>query len=285
MRPKYLNTKIFLDSSSIKECKLLIEKMGFLDGQTTNPSNFVKALAEESGSEQFKFKREELYSLYKNRVVEISKEIPCGSVSIEVYSDKNTTAEEMIEQGNIMFKWIPNAHIKLPITIAGLTAAKELVSEGKRVNMTLCFTQEQAAAVYVATSGAKKGEVFVSPFVGRIDDTGRNGIDLIKNIIKMYSSGDGHVEVLAASIRTGKQMSEAIALGADGVTSYLKAILEWFDTEIFITSKDLVAKDGLTPIKYEELSLEKNFDKYLIKNEMTDKGLISFAKDWNSLIQ
>ncbi len=98
-----------------------------------------------------------------------------------------------------MFSWIPNAHVKFPTSREGLEAAGRAVKEGLRVNMTLCFTQEQAAAVYSATAGAKKGDVFISPFIGRLDDRGENGMDLIENIQKMYGTGDGHVEVLTAS--------------------------------------------------------------------------------------
>src|SRR3989344_4842731 len=102
-------------------------------------------------------------------------------------------------QGKEMFSWIPNAHVKYPTTKAGLEAAHRSIQEGMRVNMTLVFTQEQAAAVYAATKGAKRGDVFVSPFIGRLDDRGENGMDLIKNIIKMYRGGDGHVLILGAS--------------------------------------------------------------------------------------
>ena len=101
------------------------------------------------------------------------------------------------------------------------------MSEGVRVNMTLVFTQEQAAAVYAATQGAVRGQVFISPFIGRLIDRGLNGVDLVKNILRMYESGDGHVEVLAASIRTAEQVDESIAIGADSVTSYFSAVEAW----------------------------------------------------------
>ena len=91
-------------------------------------------------------------------------------------------AEDMLPQGREMFSWIPNAHIKFPTSHEGLKAADQAVQEGLRVNLTLCFSQEQAAAVYAATKGAKKGDVFVSPFIGRLDDRGENGMDLIANI-------------------------------------------------------------------------------------------------------
>ena len=140
-----------------------------------------------------KFTKEEIFSFYRSIVEQISDLIPNGSVSVEVYADRDTSAEEMLKQGKELFSWIPNAHIKYPITKEGLEAAQKSVAEGMRVNMTLCFTQEQAAAVYGATKGAKKGDVFVSPFVGRLDDIGENGMDLVKNILESYRLGNGHV--------------------------------------------------------------------------------------------
>ena len=85
--------------------------------------------------------------------------VPRGSVSIEVFSDRRTKAEQMLKQGREMFGWIPNAHIKFPTSAEGLKAASIAVKEGMRVNMTLCFTQSQAAAVYAATRGARRGDV------------------------------------------------------------------------------------------------------------------------------
>lgn len=95
---------------------------------------------------------------------------------------------------------IPNAYIKYPCTAEGLKAAQMSVAAGIRVNMTLCFSQAQAAAVYAATRGSK-APVYVSPFIGRLDDHGKNGVDVIDNIKRMYANSDGHVLVLAASIR------------------------------------------------------------------------------------
>ncbi len=147
------------------------------------------------------FLRDEIIDFYRDVVKKISAMIPQGSVSVEVYADGATKAETMLQQGKEMFGWIPNAHVKFPTSAEGLKAASGAIGEGLRVNMTLCFTQAQAAAVYAATRGARKGQVFVSPFIGRLDDRGENGMDLIANIIRMYAKGDGHVEVLTASVR------------------------------------------------------------------------------------
>jgi transaldolase len=118
-----------------------------------------------------------------------------AGVSIEVFSDLDTRAEQMLAQGEDMFSWIPNAYVKYPCTHEGLRAARMSVERGIRINITLCFSQEQAAGVYAATQ-ASKAPVYVSPFVGRLDDRGENGMDVVKNIQRMYEAGDGHVYVL-----------------------------------------------------------------------------------------
>jgi transaldolase len=98
-----------------------------------------------------------------------------AGVSIEVFADLDTSAERMLAQGEEMFSWIPNAYIKYPCTREGLRAAEPSVRKNIRMNMTLCFSQEQAAAVYAATKGSRE-PVYLSPFVGRLDDRGENGM-------------------------------------------------------------------------------------------------------------
>jgi len=132
----------------------------------------------------------------------------------------------MVAQGEQMFTWIPNAYIKYPCMREGLRAAKMSVERGMRVNMTLCFSQEQAAAVYAATRGAKE-QVYVSPFVGRLDDRGDDGMGLVANIKKMYRKGDGHVHVLAASFRKLEHLLYGFALGAELATSTAKILEQW----------------------------------------------------------
>src|SRR6185312_798079 len=127
------------------------------------------------------------------------------------------TAEDMFRQGKDMFSWIPNAYVKYPCTAEGLRAAHMSVEAGIRVNMTLCFSQAQAAAVYAATRGSK-APVYVSPFIGRLDDQGEDGMDLVRNIKRMYEHGDGHVHVLAASIRNMNQLLCSFVLGAELAT-------------------------------------------------------------------
>lgn len=156
---------------------------------------------------------------------------------------------------------------------------------GIRVNMTLCFAQEQAAAVYAATHGAKKGAVFVSPFIGRIDDIGQNGMDLIKNIVQMYKSGDGHVEVLAASVRTMNHFMESMRLGADIITAPLTILTQWSNEGKQVgDNSHSYYQGGLKTIPYVGLDLNKDWKEYTISHELTDQGIQKFAHDWNGLI-
>lgn len=286
MKPIGLKTKIFLDGGDPSETKEAISILGFLDGQTTNPTLISKnPEAAKRLSEGKKFSKDEIFKFYRNVVKEISSLIPKGSVSIEVYADAKTTAREMINQGRNMFTWIPNAQIKYPTTKEGLKAAKESVKLGMRVNMTLVFSQEQAAAVYSATAGAKKGDVFISPFIGRLDDQGQNGMNLIENIIKMYASGDGHIEVLTASVRNMYHFLYAIKLGSDIMTVPFKILKEWSDTKMLLPDENFVYNsDGLRDIPYIEMDLNKNYEDYDISHPLTDTGIQRFSNDWNSLI-
>lgn len=276
-----MKTRIFLDSGDVEETKKNKDLLGILHGQTTNPS----LIAKNPQAVGKKFTENEIKSFYKEVVIEISNLIPQGSVSIEVYADLDTPVDKLLNQAREMSGWIPNAHIKLPITKTGLEAAKQCIKEGIRVNMTLCFSQEQAAAVYAATRGAKKGDVFVSPFVGRLDDRGECGMDLIKNIIEMYKYGDGHVEVLSASVRNLDHLLYSIALGCDIVTAPLKVLKEWKEKNMQIPGAEFVYNQtGLAPIAFKEIDLNKSWQEYDISHEMTEKGIEKFVSDWNNLI-
>jgi transaldolase len=287
MRPKNLKTKIFLDGGDQFETREIINTLGFLDGQTTNPSLISKnPEARQRIVKGEKFSAEEINSFYQSVVKEISGIIPQGSISIEVYADLSTKAEDMLTQGKEMFSWIPNAHIKFPISKEGLMAANRAVKEDLRVNMTLCFTQEQAAAVHVATRGAKRDNVFVSPFVGRLDDRGENGMDLISNILRMYKKGDGHVELLTASVRNFDHHLYALKLGSDIITAPFKVLKEWGEKGLPIPGNDYVYNSqGLKAIPYKDINLEKDWQDYDIRHELTVKGMEKFSADWNSLIK
>lgn len=288
MRPDNLKTKIFLDGGDPKETRQIIDLLGFLDGQTTNPTLISKnPNAKKRIEADERFTKKEIFDFYKSIVKEISFLIPDGSVSIEVYADDNTTSDEMFEQGKDMFSWIDNAHIKYPITKAGLETAVKSVKEGMRVNMTLCFSQEQAAAVYSATKGAKKGDVFVSPFVGRLDDKGENGMGLIENIIKMYKDGDGHIEVLTASVRNIDHFLYALKLGSDIITAPFAVLKEWGEQGMRIPDESWIypAAGNLNTIAYKDLDLNKDWQEFDINNNLTDKGIERFSNDWNKLIK
>lgn len=297
MRPTNLSTRIFLDGGDPAEARDIIALLGFLDGQTTNPTLIAKNPEVQAQlARGDKFTTVELLKLYQKVVRDISALIPQGSVSVEVYADHSTTAQQMLEQGREMYAWIPNAHIKLPITTQGLLAAEQAVKEGMRVNMTLCFSQEQAAAVYAATQGAQKGQVFVSPFVGRLDDKGENGMELIANIIRMHNAGDpstkaelgtgrsGHVEVLTASVRHLSHLMQAFALRSDIVTAPFKVLKEWGELGMPMMASKGTSQDALSPMPYQEIDLSMPWETLDITHELTEKGMAQFSQDWNALI-
>ena len=162
-RPK---TKILVDGGDPEETRRVRTLLGFVDGQTTNPTLIAKnpAIRQRIASGERLSPREE-NEAYKEIVQTLSPIVGGAGVSIEVFADLKMSAEQMLAQGEEMFTWIPNAYIKYPCTREGLRAAELSVRKNIRVNMTLCFSQEQAAAVYAATKGSQK-PVYVSPFVG-----------------------------------------------------------------------------------------------------------------------
>ncbi|MCF8044194.1 MAG: hypothetical protein K9L19_18175 [Desulfarculaceae bacterium] len=288
MKPNKLKTLIYLDGGDPDETMKIRDKMGFLDGQTTNPT-FVSKNPEvkkrlERGE---KFSQEDLLDFYHHDVINrIAEIIPNGSISIEVYADHQTTTDQMLEQAQRMFTWTPNAHIKFPSTKEGIKAAWRALKEGVRVNMTLCFQQQQAAAVYAATKGADRGSVYISPFVGRLYDCGERGMDLIANIGRMYQKGDGHVMQLAASLRNLDMLKETIALQADIATAKLETLTEWADTGLQLPPAGFKtpSRDDEAPIPYQELDLEADWQSFDLSHPKTDEGLTKFSDDWNKLL-
>jgi transaldolase len=286
MRPEGLKTRIFLDGGDPVETREIVRVLGFLDGQTTNPTLISKnpeaAKRLEAGR---RFSESEILDFYKGVVREISAIIPQGSISVEVYADPGTRAPAMLRQGKEMYSWIPNGHIKFPTSREGLGAANQAVGEGLRVNMTLCFSQEQAAAVYAATKGARAGDVFVSPFIGRLDDRGENGMDLIKNIIEMYKAGDGHVHVLTASVRGMDHFLYALMLGSDIITAPYGILKEWGEKGLPMPDMNYrYDAKGLSAIPYGKIDLSRNWEDYDVSHDLTWKGMERFSADWNALI-
>lgn len=278
-------TKIFLDSGDPQQTSTILDVLGFLDGQTTNPSLIAKSPgAQERTAAEDPFSTEELLAFYKETVMQIRSLVPTGSISIEVYADTATTAAEMIAQAEQMNQWIAGVHIKLPTTTAGLEAASQLVKQGMNVNMTLVFTEEQAAAVYSATQGAERGQVYLSPFIGRLDDKGQDGMSLIHNIIELYNDGDGHVEILAASLRNMNHLYACLTAGVDIATVPFKLLHEWAGEGAEMDSSFEYDADDRTPIEKKELDLSAPWDSFNIQHDLTDAGLQRFADDWNALL-
>ena len=210
--------KFFADTAEIADIKELADT-GLLDGVTTNPS-----LIHKSGRD----------------FVEVVREIAgicSGPVSAEVVALDH---DGMMREAEILRKIADNIAIKVPLTPAGLKTCKALTSDGTMVNVTLCFSAAQALIA------AKAGASFISPFVGRHDDIGFDGMDLIADIRMIYDNYDFRTEILAASIRHPIHVVEAAKLGADVMTAPPKII------------------------------------HMLFKHPLTDAGIASFLKDWQA---
>lgn len=179
--------KLFLDTANLEAIKKYAS-WGLVDGVTTNPSLIAK----------------EGVPLEK-RIKEICKVVK-GAVSTEVLS---TDVEGMVKEARVFKKWAKNIYVKLPMTPEGLQATQILSKEGVRVNLTLVFSAAQALLA------AKAGAAFVSPFIGRLDDIGSDGLQLIEEIVQIYRNYDYKTEVLVASIRLPRQVTEAAMIGAD----------------------------------------------------------------------
>ncbi len=210
--------KFFADTAEITEIKELAET-GLLDGVTTNPS-----LVHKSGRDFLEVVRE---------IAGVVK----GPISAEVVA---LDFEGMLREAEVLRKIADNITIKVPLTPAGLHACKVLTSDGTMVNVTLCFSAAQALLA------AKAGATFVSPFVGRHDDVGFDGMSLIADIRLIYDNYDYPTQILVASIRHPMHVVEAAKIGADVITAPPKIIWQLF------------------------------------KHPLTDAGIAAFLKDWDS---
>lgn len=208
--------KLFLDTANIDEIKAL-SNTGFVDGVTTNPSLIAK-----SGRDLLE------------TITEIC-DLVDGPVSAEVTA---TDAETMLKEGQKLAKIADNVAVKVPLTEAGLSVCKALSDQGTMVNVTLCFSAAQALLA------AKAGAKFISPFVGRLDDIGSNGMGLIEEIVTIYANYDMRTEVLVASVRGVQHVVDAALMGADVATVPPQVISAMF------------------------------------KHPLTDKGLAAFMSDW-----
>ena len=209
--------KIFIDSADIREIEEL-SSTGLIDGVTTNPSLIAK-----SGNEII------------DTIREICDIIP-GPVSAEVTATDHKT---MMIEAEKLSKIAKNVTIKVPLTMAGVKTCHVLSKQGISVNVTLCFSPAQAILA------AKAGATFISPFIGRLDDLGLNGMDLIYDIVDIYQNYEFKTEVLAASIRGTHHIVESSKAGADIVTIPPKVFREMYN------------------------------------HPLTEKGLDAFLSDWN----
>lgn len=208
--------KFFVDTADVAEIRELSES-GLVDGVTTNPSLIAKAGRD-----------------FAEVVAEICALVE-GPVSAEVTA---TDADGMLREGRKLSGIAENVTVKVPLTMDGLKACRSLVQSGIQVNVTLCFSANQALLA------AKAGASFVSPFIGRIDDTGSDGMELIEEIRTIYDNYEFDTEVLAASIRTVNHVKQAALAGADIATVPPATIRQ------------------------------------LVHHPLTDKGLDAFLADW-----
>ncbi|HMQ03968.1 MAG TPA: fructose-6-phosphate aldolase [Pyrinomonadaceae bacterium] len=209
--------KFFIDTANLDEIREANE-MGVIDGVTTNPTLVAK-----EGDVDFKEHVGKICSIVK------------GDVSAEVTA---LDAAGMIDQGRDLARIAPNVVVKCPLTVEGLKATRVLTDEGTGVNVTLCFSAAQAILA------AKAGARYISPFIGRLDDVGTNGMQLIQDIVQIYGNYDFKTEVLAASIRHPMHIVDCALVGADVATIPFKVIAQ------------------------------------LANHPLTDKGLDAFLADW-----
>src|SRR5262252_3883212 len=277
------HSKILVDGGDPQETTRIQQLIGFVDGQTTNPSLIAKnpevMRLVESGH---RLTEGEEAAEYRKIVQTISPLVGDAGVSIEVFADLNTTADELLRQGREMNSWIPNAYIKYPCIAEGLKAAQRSVAEGIRVNITLCFSQQQAAAVYAATKDSR-APVYVSPFVGRLDDIGQNGVDVIRNIKRMFEQSDHHVLVLAASIRNLQHLLYAFYVHSELVTVPARILEHWAKEGMPLPSDDFAYTPVGMEIPYEELNLEQPWQQFNIEHELTTKASRNLCRITNPL--
>ncbi len=212
--------KFFIDSADLGEIREA-EAMGVLDGVTTNPSLCAKIGVRD----------------FESHVAKICEMVD-GDVSAEVVS---TTYNEMLEEGRKLAGIADNVVVKVPLIKDGIKAIKTFTEEGIRTNCTLCFSSTQALIA------AKAGAIYISPFLGRLDDISTSGMDLIEDIVTIYSNYGYQTEVLAASIRHPMHVVECARLGADVATMPLSVM------------------------------------ESLLKHPLTDIGLEKFLSDWDKL--
>lgn len=298
-----MRTKFLLDSGDPNEyqtAQILAKSKGLeIWGATTNPSLIAKKL---SGK---KVTFNEAFSVLQREIVkEILKIVP-GIVSAEVYSDLKTTADEMIKQGFEIAAWDTRIAVKLPTTFEGFKARTKLREKGILINNTLVFSQEQSFAILLHEKimlekyGKPKNNFpcFISPFVGRLDDTGLNGMSFIANIIKtqnnFFSKNTGWM--LEASVRNLTHLKNGINLDCDLITAPLKIYQEYFQAKNQTTNNQMVKQlnqipyweppDYLLKIKtLDDFFNALELNKLNIFHNLTNQGIEKFVADWQLII-
>lgn len=285
-----LKSRLFIDGGDAGETRAADQLLRTLrpewgrgiDGQTTNPTLVAKnPEIQKILSSGKKLTPDEALARYREIVEGVAK-VTQGPISIQVIADQTTPADEMLRQARVYKGWIPNGVVKFPCTTEGLAAA-EIFCQEFPVNITLNFSQAQAAAVYQATR-LGRFQVFVSPFVGRLDDRGENGMELIENELRMYRGGDGHVDVLTASVRSLAHLMFALHLESPAITIPMTLFQEWADQGFPLPDEDFTYDGGaLTPIPYQEIPLGLDWRSYDLSHPLTDAGLTRFTQDWQNL--
>ncbi len=212
---------IFLDTANLDELRQAV-KLGVVAGVTTNPSLVAKEKSVD----------------YRGVVQQIAAIVP-GPISAEVLNLE--TAEGMVREAREVASWAPNVVVKIPITAKGLEATSILSEEGIQTNLTLCFSANQALLA------ARAGATYVSPFVGRLDDIGHDGMDVVAEIVEMFGYYDLETEVIAASVRHPMHVSAAARAGADIATVPYKVLMQ------------------------------------MIEHPLTEAGIARFAQDWQQV--
>lgn len=298
-------TKFILDSGNIEEYKeisqLMISKDQVLWGSTTNPSLIAKALNGKKATAQ------EAFSVLQKQIVMDILQIVPGAVSAEVYSTATTAADEMISQGKEIANWDSRVVVKLPTTIEGFKARTELRKLGICINNTLVFSQEQCFAITLHEKimrenfGPAKSDYppFISPFVGRLDDIGLDGLSMVEHSVNTIRKvfEPNLVWMLEASVRNLQHVKKGLDLQVELITAPAKVYTEWLSMTLeqqqtintqnaalqqiplWEPTPDLISINTID--SFMDAIVNKKLD---IHHDLTDKGIEKFVSDWSAII-
>jgi transaldolase len=303
-----MQTKFILDSGDTKEYReiavLAEEKGSQLWGSTTNPSLIAKSAGEQLHGE--KLTMEEAFELQRKIVTEILMIVP-GAVSAEVYADRDTHAEEMIQQGKEIARWDSRVVVKLPTTIEGFKARTALRQLSILTNNTLVFSPEQIYAICLHEEiiqrefePQSKWPPFISPFVGRIDDKEFDGMDLVSQGMRLKKIFNTPLWMLEASVRTIDDVKRGIELKSELITAPAKVYKEWFDLtnaerESVVELEDDEILNSIPewkpPVEFLTTSSMDDFYRLIesgtlnINHPLTDAGIDRFVADWKAILK